>query len=91
MPAKPLHGRVAVLTGSTGGLGFAIAEGLAFAGCRIMLNGLETPATVERMRAELEDRSGVSVGYRGQMSAKLAPSRGSLTRVLNASARSTFW
>jgi 3-hydroxybutyrate dehydrogenase len=64
MPAMPLHGRVAVLTGSTGGLGFAIAEGLAFAGCRIMLNGLETPATVEHMRAELEDRSGVSVGYR---------------------------
>ena len=51
MPAKPLHGRVAVLTGSTGGLGFAIAEELAFAGCRIMLNGLETPVTVERMRA----------------------------------------
>jgi hypothetical protein len=52
------------LTGSTGGLGFAIAEGLAMAGCRIMLNGLETPATVERRRAELEKRSGVSIGYR---------------------------
>jgi 3-hydroxybutyrate dehydrogenase len=52
------------LTGSTGGLGFAIAEGLAMAGCRIMLNGLETPATVERRRAELEKRSDVSIGYR---------------------------
>lgn len=62
-PAKPLQGRVAVLTGSTGGLGYAMAEGLALAGCRIMLNGLELPATVERMRGELERRSGVSVGY----------------------------
>jgi 3-hydroxybutyrate dehydrogenase len=62
-PAKPLQGRVAVLTGSTGGLGFAIAEGLALAGCRVMLNGLETHATVEPMRAELENRSGVGVDY----------------------------
>jgi NAD(P)-dependent dehydrogenase (short-subunit alcohol dehydrogenase family) len=37
----PLHGRVAVVTGSTGGLGFAIAEDLAQAGCRIMLNGIQ--------------------------------------------------
>jgi 3-hydroxybutyrate dehydrogenase len=63
MPAKPLQGRVAVLTGSTGGLGFAIAEGLALAGCRVMLNGLETRAAVEPMRAELENRSGVIVDY----------------------------
>src|SRR5580704_1547865 len=62
-PARPLQSRVAVLTGSAGGLGFAIAEGLALAGCRIMLNGLEPPAKVERTRAELEERSGVSVGY----------------------------
>ena len=62
-PAKPLQGRVVVLTGSTGGLGYAMAEGLALAGCRILLNGLESPATVERMRGELERRSGVSVGY----------------------------
>jgi 3-hydroxybutyrate dehydrogenase len=40
-----------------------MAEGLALAGCRILLNGLESPATVERMRGELERRSGVSVGY----------------------------
>lgn len=60
---KPLHGRVAVLTGSTGGLGVAIAEGLARAGCRVMLNGLETSATIEPMRADLEHRAGVSVAY----------------------------
>ena len=60
---RPLQGRVAVLTGSTSGLGFAIAEGLALAGCRIMLNGLEAPAAIEPMRAELEHRSGISVAH----------------------------
>lgn len=60
---KPLHGRVAVLTGSTGGLGLAIAEGLALAGSRVMLNGIEEPATAEPMRADLERRAGVSVAY----------------------------
>jgi 3-hydroxybutyrate dehydrogenase len=59
----PLHGRVAVLTGSTGGLGFAIAEGLAQAGCRIMLNGIEPLESIEPMRRELEDRIGVPVAY----------------------------
>jgi 3-hydroxybutyrate dehydrogenase len=62
-PSKPLQGRVAVLTGSTSGLGLAIAGGLALAGCRLMLNGLEAPATVEPMRADLEHRAGVSVAY----------------------------
>ena len=40
-----------------------MAEGLALAGCRIMLNGLKARRTVGAMRGELERRSGVSVGY----------------------------
>jgi 3-hydroxybutyrate dehydrogenase len=64
-PAPPgsLAGRVAILTGSTGGLGFALAEGLAQAGCRIMLNGIESPNAVEAVRGGLEDRAGVTVAY----------------------------
>src|SRR4029079_1879194 len=58
-----LAGRVAILTGSTGGLGFALAEGLAQARCRIMLNGIESPDTVETARGDLEDRTGVAVAY----------------------------
>jgi 3-hydroxybutyrate dehydrogenase len=59
----PLHGRVAVVTGSTGALGFAIAEGLAQAGCHIMLNGIQPHSRVEAMRGELESRAGVPVAY----------------------------
>ena len=39
-----LKGRSALVTGSTNGLGFAIAEGLARAGCNILLTGLEPAA-----------------------------------------------
>jgi 3-hydroxybutyrate dehydrogenase len=62
-PKPPLRGRVAVLTGSTGGLGFAIAEGLAQAGCHIMLNGIEPHDAIESMRKGLEQRAGVPVTY----------------------------
>jgi 3-hydroxybutyrate dehydrogenase len=58
-----LTGRAAILTGSTSGLGFALAEGLAQAGCRIMLNGIDSADTVETVRGELEDRTGVAVAY----------------------------
>jgi 3-hydroxybutyrate dehydrogenase len=62
-PRGSLAGRVAILTGSTGGLGLALAEGLAQAGCRIMLNGIESPDTIETVRGDLESRAGVAVAY----------------------------
>jgi len=58
-----LDGRVAILTGSTGGLGLALAEGLAQAGCRIVLNGIEPADAVETVRKDLEHRAGVTVAY----------------------------
>src|SRR5665647_3737982 len=41
-----LNGRTALVTGSSRGLGRAIAEGLARAGARLILNGVD-PARVE--------------------------------------------
>lgn len=60
-----LQGRVALLTGSTGGLGLAMAEGLAMAGCQIMLNGIEPVGAMEARRVALERRAGVPVAYCG--------------------------
>ncbi|MEK9828895.1 MAG: SDR family NAD(P)-dependent oxidoreductase, partial [Rhodospirillales bacterium] len=41
MSNRYLDGRTALVTGSVGGLGHAIATGLAAAGAKIVLNGLE--------------------------------------------------
>ncbi|GAB4180772.1 MAG: glucose 1-dehydrogenase [Thalassobaculales bacterium] len=56
MTAKPglfdLSGRVALVTGSSRGLGWAMAEALAGAGAHVVLNG-RAPATLEPRRAAL--------------------------------------
>lgn len=60
-----LHNKVALVTGSTSGLGLAIARHLAQAGCRIILNGFGDPETIEAQRRELAASCGVDVSYQG--------------------------
>ncbi|MCS5497950.1 SDR family oxidoreductase [Cnuibacter physcomitrellae] len=53
-----LTGRTAAVTGSTGGIGYAIARGLADAGARVVVNGRSddsVSSAIERMRAELPE------------------------------------
>jgi NAD(P)-dependent dehydrogenase (short-subunit alcohol dehydrogenase family) len=53
-----LSGKTAVVTGSTGGIGFAIAAGLAGAGAAVVLNGRKQEAVdgaVARLRAAVPD------------------------------------
>jgi 3-hydroxybutyrate dehydrogenase len=63
--AVSLGGRVAVVTGSTSGIGLGIARALAAAGADVVLNGLGEPDEVEATRAALEEEFGVRVGYDG--------------------------
>ena len=42
-----LSGKTAIVTGSTGGIGFAIARGVADCGATVVVNGL-TQAAVDR-------------------------------------------
>ncbi len=58
-----LQGRVAVVTGSTSGIGLGVAGALAAEGAAIMLNGFGDPAQIEQMRASLAQAHGVRVGY----------------------------
>lgn len=60
-----LTGHAAVVTGSTSGIGLAMADALAGAGADVMLNGLGDAETIERERAGLQDRHGVRVLYDG--------------------------
>jgi len=64
--ARPLAGRVAVVTGSTSGIGLGIARALANAGADVVINGLGEPSEIERVRSELEGDNPLSrVAYNG--------------------------
>ena len=58
-----LSGRVAIVTGSTSGIGLGIAHALAADGAAIMLNGFGEPAAIETLRAKMAAQHGVAVGY----------------------------
>ncbi|MEQ8406571.1 MAG: 3-hydroxybutyrate dehydrogenase [Oceanicaulis sp.] len=60
-----LSGQAAVITGSTSGIGAALAEGLAKNGADIVLNGFGEAAEIEALRARLESEFGVSARYHG--------------------------
>jgi 3-hydroxybutyrate dehydrogenase len=49
-----LKGKCALITGSTGGLGFAAAERFAAAGCNIVIGGFAEPEQILQARADLE-------------------------------------
>lgn len=58
-------GRVALVTGSTDGIGLAIAERLAADGCKLALNGFGEPEAIERLVTDLGTRHGVEVAHLG--------------------------
>ncbi|HEX5318035.1 MAG TPA: 3-hydroxybutyrate dehydrogenase [Stellaceae bacterium] len=58
-----LKGRRAIVTGSTSGIGQAIAAALAAEGCDVMLNGFGEPAEIEQSRARLAAAHGVRAAY----------------------------
>ena len=60
-----LKGKVALVTGSTSGIGQGIAEALAAEGASIMLNGFGDAAKIEVLRASFDKRFGVKALYSG--------------------------
>ena len=68
-----LKGRVALVTGSTSGIGLGIATALAAAGADIMMNGFGEAAAIEALRAALAAEHGVRVLHDGADVSRGAP------------------
>jgi 3-hydroxybutyrate dehydrogenase len=58
-----LKGKTALVTGSTSGIGLALAKAFAGQGCNIVLNGFGDAAVIETLRAGLAEDNGVTVTY----------------------------
>jgi 3-hydroxybutyrate dehydrogenase len=61
--ALMLKSKVAIVTGSTSGIGLGIATTLAAEGADVMLNGFGDPAAIERTRRQLQARYGVRAEF----------------------------
>ncbi|MGP6159731.1 MAG: SDR family NAD(P)-dependent oxidoreductase [Vulcanimicrobiaceae bacterium] len=75
-----LHGKTALVSGSTAGIGFAIAAGLAEAGARVIVNG-RSQERVDAAAAAIRERDGKAVVV--PFAADLADAVG-VTRLLEA-------
>ncbi|HEX4191616.1 MAG TPA: 3-hydroxybutyrate dehydrogenase [Stellaceae bacterium] len=60
-----LKGKVAVVTGSTSGIGLGVARALATEGCAIMLNGFGDQAMIDKLRQDLAQQHGAKTSYNG--------------------------
>ena len=63
MTSTDLQDRVAIVTGSTSGIGLGIARALAAAGADVVINGLGDADAIETTRAELARESGCRIVY----------------------------
>ena len=57
--------RIAVVTGSTSGIGLGVARALAKAGHDIVLNGFGDAGEIEKLRAGMAEEFGVAVTFQG--------------------------
>jgi 3-hydroxybutyrate dehydrogenase len=58
-----LHGKTAIVTGSTSGIGLGIAEAFVRAGANVVLNGLGDAMQIEKTRSELTRCGNAKVVY----------------------------
>ncbi len=84
-----LKSKTALVTGSTSGIGLAIAKGFAGQGANVVLNGFGKPDEIERTRAGIETEFGVRAHYSGADMTKPAEIEAMVGRLRRCSAPST--
>jgi 3-hydroxybutyrate dehydrogenase len=84
---RQLAGKVAIVTGSTSGIGLGIARQLAMAGADIVLNGFGDPSQIDLTIADLERESGSRIEYDGANLLEAGGPRGLVERALERSGR----
>jgi 3-hydroxybutyrate dehydrogenase len=78
-----LKGKVALVTGSTSGIGLGIAHALAGQGADILMNGFGDAAEIERLRAATAERFGVRVAYSSADISKAADIQGMVKQAVD--------
>src|SRR6266496_3688310 len=63
--ARMLEGKAALVTGSTSGIGLAIARALAAQGANILFNGFGERGAIDRLSSETATRFNVKTAYHG--------------------------
>ena len=77
-----LKGKVAIVTGSTSGIGLGIAKTLAGHGAAVVLNGFGDPREIEAIRSGIERAHDVRVAYDGADMSKGDAVRGLVGRTV---------
>ncbi|MGY4238192.1 3-hydroxybutyrate dehydrogenase [Bradyrhizobium sp. USDA 4449] len=82
-----LNNKVAVVTGSTSGIGLGIARELARLRANLVLNGFGEPGEIESIRSGIEREHGVRVVYDGADMSKEHAVRGMIARTIETFGR----
>jgi glucose 1-dehydrogenase len=65
---KPLAGQRALVTGGNSGIGAAVAEGLANAGAKVMINYITKPEMAESLAERIHSNGGIASTYHADVS-----------------------
>ena len=82
-----LKGKVAIVTGSTSGIGLGIARELAKAGANLVLNGFGDASEIEAIRSGIERDHDVRVVYDGADMSKAEAVRGLISATIETFGR----